>query len=310
MILQTGQRTDIPAFYGPWFANRIQEGYVDVRNPYNPKRITRYRINPNVIDGIAFCTKNPHPFMKYLPILDGYRQYWHMTVTPYDTDIEPYVPPAEHVIEGFKQIGKTLNPASMVWRYDPIIINHTYTYDFHCESFHKMAKSLCGYTDTVIVSFIDIYDKVLANFPEGKRPPKDVQMKLISELVSISRSFHMTLKTCGEGHVFHSVGAYTEGCLTQDCYERAWNVSLQLPKRQPARPECLCYLHGDIGAYDSCAHFCRYCYANTNQDRVRSNRSLHDPKSSLLIGHIEDGDVVVESPMKSWIIPSQDSFNF
>ena len=33
MIVQTGMRTDIPAFYSKWFLNRIKEGYVLVRNP-------------------------------------------------------------------------------------------------------------------------------------------------------------------------------------------------------------------------------------------------------------------------------------
>ena len=65
MILQTGQRTDIPAFYGQWLINRIHEGFVDVRNPYNPLQVTRYTINREVVDGIAFCTKNPLPYSLY-----------------------------------------------------------------------------------------------------------------------------------------------------------------------------------------------------------------------------------------------------
>ena len=36
MIINTGQRTDIPAFYSTWFMNRIRSGYVLVRNPYYP----------------------------------------------------------------------------------------------------------------------------------------------------------------------------------------------------------------------------------------------------------------------------------
>ena len=55
VILQTGQRTDIPAFYGQWLINRVQAGFVDVRNPYNPNQITRYMINHNTVDGISFC---------------------------------------------------------------------------------------------------------------------------------------------------------------------------------------------------------------------------------------------------------------
>ena len=61
MILNTGQRTDIPAFFPQWLANRIKEGFVLVRNPYNPGLVTRYEINPEVVDAIGFCTKNPAP---------------------------------------------------------------------------------------------------------------------------------------------------------------------------------------------------------------------------------------------------------
>lgn len=302
MILQTGQRTDIPAFYGLWFANRIREGYVDVRNPYHPELITRYRINPDIVDGIAFCTKNPVPFIPYMDVIEPYRQYWHMTITPYGTNIEPFVPPYETVLEGFKQISMHLNPQSMVWRYDPIMLTHAYTFDYHCESFQKMAKALEGYTDTVVVSFIDMFDKVAQNFPDGYRPDIDIQMKIIAEFVSIAKAHHMELKTCGEGHIFSNAGANTSGCLTLDCYERAWHVKLKAPKRTPARPECSCYLHGDIGTYDSCSHFCKYCYANTNQEAVRRNRLRHDPDSSLLLGHVLTGDTIRMSDETSWII--------
>ena len=57
MILQTGFRTDIPAFYSEWFANRLRAGYVLVRNPYNPQAVTRYELNPDMVDLIGFCTK-------------------------------------------------------------------------------------------------------------------------------------------------------------------------------------------------------------------------------------------------------------
>ena len=52
MIIQTGMRTDIPAFYSEWFANRLREGFVLVRNPYNPQSVTRYELNQNVVDMI------------------------------------------------------------------------------------------------------------------------------------------------------------------------------------------------------------------------------------------------------------------
>ena len=90
MILNVSGRTDIVAFYSKWFMNRYNEGFVDVRNPFNPKLVSR--INFTDVDLILFCTKNPIPILKELknikhPIL------FHVTLTPYGRDIEPNVPP-------------------------------------------------------------------------------------------------------------------------------------------------------------------------------------------------------------------------
>ena len=52
MIINTGQRTDIPAFYSTWFTNRLKEGFVCVRNPFNPAQVSRYRLDPEVVDVI------------------------------------------------------------------------------------------------------------------------------------------------------------------------------------------------------------------------------------------------------------------
>ena len=104
MIIQTGMRTDIPAFYSEWLVNRIKEGYVLVRNPYNPVQVTKYRLSPEVVDLMAFCTKNPEPMLKYMDILRPYGQYWFVTITPYGKDIEPNVPDKDKVIEDFKRL--------------------------------------------------------------------------------------------------------------------------------------------------------------------------------------------------------------
>lgn len=88
MILQTGFRTDIPGFYSTWFANRLRAGFVLVRNPYDPQSVTRYAINPDVVDLIGFCTKNPAPMLPRMELLRPYGQYWFVTITPYGPEIE------------------------------------------------------------------------------------------------------------------------------------------------------------------------------------------------------------------------------
>ena len=95
MIIQTGMRTDIPAFYSEWLCNRIKEGYVMVRNPYQPQQVTRYTFSPSVVDLIAFCSKNPAPMLSHMDLLKTYGMYWFVTITPYGKEIEPLVPDVE-----------------------------------------------------------------------------------------------------------------------------------------------------------------------------------------------------------------------
>ena len=92
MIISAGMRTDIPAFFSDWFYNRIHEGFVCVRNPYYPEQVTRYLLDPDVVDCIHFCTKNPQPMETRLDEIRHFRQYWSVTITPYGQDIEPLVP--------------------------------------------------------------------------------------------------------------------------------------------------------------------------------------------------------------------------
>ena len=61
MIISASRRTDIPALFSEWFYNRIQKGYVFVRNPYNPLQVGRVSLTPDKVDGFVFWTKNAAP---------------------------------------------------------------------------------------------------------------------------------------------------------------------------------------------------------------------------------------------------------
>ena len=171
MILQTGFRTDIPGFYSTWFANRLRAGFVLVRNPYNPQSVTRYAINPDVVDLIGFCTKNPAPMLPRMELLRPYGQYWFVTITPYGPEIEPHVPPKAQVLQDFITLSKIVGPDCIAWRYDPIFLTDTYTAVRHIAEFEQMAAVLSGYTKTCVISFIDLYEKVRRNFPQVKKRP-------------------------------------------------------------------------------------------------------------------------------------------
>ena len=168
MIIQTGMRTDIPAFYSEWFVNRIKGGYVLVRNPYNESQVTRYSLSPDFVDLIAFCTKNPAPMLSRMDVLKDYGQYWFVTITPYGRDIEPNVPDKPVVMENFKRLSDIVGVDSIGWRYDPVIVDNHHTVEWHISEFERMAATLAGYTKTCVISYIDIYKKVERNFPEAK----------------------------------------------------------------------------------------------------------------------------------------------
>ena len=300
MIINTGQRTDIPAFYAEWLANRLKEGYVCVRNPFHASQVSRYELSPSVVDVLGFCTKNPAPMFPYWKLLEGYGQYWFVTITPYGRDIEPNVPDKHQVIKDVKYLSQLAGIHSVGWRYDPILISGRYTKTYHLKAFRQIAESLEGYTETVVISFIDLYQKVRRNFPEAREVRMQDKLELGKEMIKIAAAHGMTVRPCAEGDFLSVYGADCSGCMTPKTYEKAIGKRLQIPKRKPAREECACYLACDIGAYDTCMHLCKYCYANNDRNQVLANFKRHDPKSPFLIGNSEEGDIVHEVPQKLW----------
>ena len=301
MILHTGMRTDIPAFYSQWFFKRLEAGYVLVRNPFDPSAVTRYTLSPDVVDLIGFCTKNPAPMLPRLEEVKAYGQLWFVTITPYGRDIEPNVPPKEQVMDSFWQLSEALGSHRVAWRYDPILLDETYSIHRHLRDFEAMAARLRGATDTCIISFIDLYEKVKRNFPEVKPVGQSDRILLGREMAAIASHYGMTLKTCGEGNELEPYGVDCSGCMTIPVYEKALGERLIVPKNKPQRKECACWLGGDIGAYHTCGHLCRYCYANDDAALVAHNRARHDPESPFLVGNAMPGDRIHQARQESWI---------
>ncbi|MBR2843648.1 MAG: DUF1848 domain-containing protein [Solobacterium sp.] len=300
MIINTGQRTDIPAFYAEWFANRLKEGFVCVRNPFHHEAVTRYRLDPSVVDVIGFCSKNPAGMFPYMDLVKDYGQYWFVTITPYGKDIEPNVPDKHQILKDFRKLSDIVGADSVGWRYDPILLNGKYTPEYHLRAFETMAAELDGYTNTVVISFIDLYEKVKRNYPEAREVSITDRISIGKEIIRIAAEHGMTVRPCMEGDLLAPYGADCRGCMTLDVYEKAIHHKLKVPSFKPAREGCACYLSGDIGAYDSCGHLCRYCYANNDVKKVRENMLAHDVNSPFLIGNYEDSDIIHEAEQKSW----------
>ncbi len=290
MILFASGRTDISAFYSNWFINRVKAGFVDVRNPFNQKLVSRIYFSD--VDLIMFCSKNPLPMINKLDTLNV-PVLFHVTITPYGKDVEPNIPDKRLIIEGVKKLSLVLGIDNVVVRYDPIFLSDKYNVDYHIKAFDKLCKNLNGYVNKIIVSFMDEYKNVRSNKNILKyRAFTREDYKKIGE--AFSKSAHdngMSVQTCFEDEDLTQYGFVKGECLS---HELAYILTGKKFKSSNVRKEkkCECVQMVDIGDYNSCMHMCKYCYANYDEKAVSSNFERHDDNSSLLIGSIQRDDVI------------------
>lgn len=302
MILNTGCRSDIPAFFSRWFYNRIQEGYVCTRNPYVPKQVLRYILDPQVVDILCFCTKNPEPMLDGLKMLDNFRQFWFVTLTPYGKDVEPMVGDKRKILESIKRLSGYVGVKKVAWRYDPIFVTEKYSLEYHLRAFEKIASMLQGHVSFCVISFLDLYEKTKRNFPQAKAVTNKEQIFLALHLSEIGRKYGIPIRSCCEASFLSRYGIETQGCMTKEVLEEATNIEMTVPKsKKPARSFCNCLLGSDIGMYNTCRHGCLYCYANYDRKTVEENLKHHDPNSPLLIGRIEKGDKIIDVKQESYL---------
>lgn len=291
MILNVSGRTDIVAFYSKWFMNRYREGFVDVRNPFNPKLVSRIYFEN--VDAILFCTKNPIPILNYLKEIDK-PIIFHVTLTPYKTDIEPNVLPKGTIIEAIKKLSSIVGIDNLYVRYDPIFLNDKYNIEYHKKTFENMCRLLNGYVKQIIISFIDDYKNVRKNnnILKIKQFTDDDYKEIGLSFSKSAKKYSMTVQTCFEDINLVEYGFIKRDCLAQElAFKLTGKTNFKTWKARKDK-KCNCVEMVDIGVYNSCKHFCKYCYANYDEPKVNNNYKNHDLNSSLLIGNINSDDLI------------------
>ncbi len=291
MILNVSSRTDIIAFYTPWFINRLKEGFVDVRNPFYKYNVSRIYFSD--VDAFVFCTKNPMPILPYLHLLKK-PILFHVTLTPYDRKVEPNVPKKSQAIASIKKLSTVLGKENIYVRYDPIFINDTYTANYHIKVFAKLMEHLDGYVSHVIVSFLDNYKNVQKNISvlKPKKITDDMYREIGLNFSKVAKEHNITVQTCCEEHNLIEYGFKKEDCISATlAYKLTGKTNFKYWKARGRN--CKCIEMVDIGAYNSCRHYCKYCYANYNEEEINKNVLEHDINSSLLLGHLRSVDKIV-----------------
>lgn len=302
MIISASRRTDIPAFYSDWFFNRIKERYVLVPNPYNSKMISRISLDPAVVDCIVFWSKNPAPMLEKLDKLKEYNYYFQFTLNPYGPEIENHLPIISKRIDTFKRLSDRIGKEKVIWRYDPVLTNETYTPGFHKEKFAEIAYELKEHTEKCMLGFIDHYQHIRTAVSRF-----NIQPLLKADIEEMAASFKKTVDTCSiqlntctvKVDLTH-LGIPGGLCIDNQLVERIAGYPISVRKDKNQRDICRCAESIDIGTYESCLNGCIYCYAiKGNYNTVKYNLNKHDKNSPMLVGEQQEDDIVKERLVKS-----------
>jgi hypothetical protein len=261
-------------------------------------------LTPDVIDCIVFWTKNPKPMLDKLYILDerGYDYYFQFTITSYQSDVESGIKNKNDIINTFKILSNKIGKKRVVWRYDPIFINDKYTLEYHELWFDAMCKRLSGYTEKCVISFLDFYTKTQRNTKELQiNKINDNEIRQIAKSLSkIAKMYNLELETCSEGIDLSEYGITHGKCIDDKLISQIVNSKINVDKDDTQREVCGCVKSIDIGQYNTCKHFCKYCYANYNYALVNENCESYSVDSPLLISKLKGDEKITVREMKSY----------
>ena len=301
LILNTGGRTDTVQYYSEWLLRRFAEGYVLTRNPLFPNKVNRYELTPDKVDCVVFCSKNYQPILSRLSeITDRFNTYFHYTITAYGRDIEPGVPSIEDSMNTLIELSQLVVKQRVAWRYDPVLLTEKYTIAHHLATFEQMASVLAPYIDRCIFSFVEMYKKLEVNMPEIIPLSAEYRDSIAEGLGAIAKKQGITIQTCGTNGDYTSYGILASGCMTLDILGTANGLLFKDLKHKGMRQGCHCIESRDLGAYDTCLNGCKYCYANSRPQKAQENYKLHDPTSPLLLGHLQESDIIQQGVQRSF----------
>ena len=150
---------------------------------------------------------------------------------------------------------------------------------------------------------------------ESAEPEGDKRTEIVEGLAKLrehwkSEGWNLELATCGEDIDLDKYGIKHNRCIDSELMERLFADDKELVyylrtgkmpepdlfgglpelpliaknlKDKGQRKVCGCMVSKDIGMYNTCRHFCVYCYANTSKELVLKNKENHNDDSESII---------------------------
>lgn len=305
LVISASRATDIPAFHAEWFMNRLRSGYCLWTNPFNARQ--RQYVSFERSRVFVFWSKHPAALLPHLPEITerNYQFYFQYTLNDYEkTGLEPGLPQMRQRLDLFRRLSDQIGKHRVIWRFDPIILGGALTLENTLDRLYAIGREIAPYTEKLVFSFVDWYARTrreLGKPDSSLRPPSEEEMQRLARgIVEVERALpsRLHLATCAESINLQSLGIAHNKCvdpelllrLCPDCaaFRKACGgtgpgktqgslVPLKAPSAQSGnardsgqRKLCGCAPSKDIGNYNTCMHFCAYCYANQSQNAVLS----------------------------------------
>ena len=281
IVISASRRTDIPAFYMPWFMQQIGKGFFEVVNPFN-QHVSVVPATPGDVHTIVFWSKNFGPFLDRdygRQLLDlGYHLFFNFTINSDNSDLEPQVPPLNERLQQLEFLTGHYGSDVVNWRFDPLCYYRTgqggiqnNLSDFPAIADHAARLKITR----CITSFMDHYPKIrrrLSSRPgfEFIDPPMDQKAATILDMESRLAALNIRLFTCCEKDLLEALPATSavtrSSCIPNDLLMKLYpgRISLRKDTGQRVKAGCGCKVSVDIGSYrhHPCFHNCLFCYAN------------------------------------------------
>lgn len=280
IVLSASRRTDIPAFYMPWFMERMAAGSFQVTNPFN-RRVSTVPAEPKRVHTIVFWSKNFGPFIdgRYGERLQdmGYHLYFNFTINSESPFLEPYVPTLAERLDQLERLTAAFGSKSIQWRFDPICFyHHGGRRQHNLGDFPVIAQSAGDQgIHRCVTSFLDLYPKIRRRTSALDRfffidPEMEEKVVLLCRMEQTLSAFGIHLSTCCEKTVMDRLpsgsGITPGACIPSEHLVRCYGgkLSMRRDSGQRVSQGCRCRVSRDIGSYHRhpCFHRCLFCYAN------------------------------------------------
>jgi hypothetical protein len=305
IILSASRATDIPKWYAEWFVNRLKEGYIIWRSPFNHNFCQKIMLDK--VQAVIFWSKDPKPLMKYLDVIDSHKigYYFQYTLNDYENEgLEPNLPPLSSRIQTFIDLSNKIGKEKVVWRFDPLILSDHLTVANLLTKIKGVGDKISNHTEKLVISFVDINEynlvkkRLLKKDPSYREFKPDEMLELIKGLAEFNKKWGIKIATCAEdwppGVPFESYGIVPNKCIDDELLIRLFPKNQRLMeflnysdcpqttlfqqvvnkknhlKDKSQREKCGCIISKDIGQYETCMHLCTYCYANKWDTKVRN----------------------------------------